>query len=554
MIDDLNNLWNSFEGSLFWQAVVGVFGIVGFLLSSKMCREWLEETFEEEEYRTLYSKIVGQVLDRIDRWLQPSPPDAESEADRIRIGQHPFAWTMLERVLVLAAVYPVALAIAQWTAGGSGTVGDIQVLPDPATWSDRLLTLLGLVLFFAARKRQASLIGSLLQIIALTIAFVVSGLLVLAGALAGLVASLSMTYYGRWRDNYASAAYHYNYGRPSWWSFYLAMFLFFAAIASLIWLSIAGSFFQALVLVFAFSVGFGFAGAGAGLIILRGNLAILLIVIGACIFADPWSGIVAAVIALSLYILFAYLLPRRSHGGSLVVSMLIAVSIIVGTLSFGDFSSDRASAIFFLGVLPLVNTFFDYLSLGLTRFLLRKGVDNNQYALLCGLADLFAATFIFLLLGASMIAVVHGLNMISAIPHLDLDQLFVDMSAEGGWRDYFWLYAVIFSTMLPTFIHLSIASLSAITLIPLRPRVWVAKMMKRVPEKDPGAILFTQILLTIMAVWTLGVPLLIIGGTFWLLVLFHADMGRFYLDLFACWAAEIGAADTSCRWPMELLQ
>lgn len=518
------------------------------MLSSKMCREWLEETFQAGDYLAFYSKTVGGVLDRIDHWLKPSPPDAESEAERIRIGAHPFGWTLLEKVLVLAAVYPIALALAQWTAGGSGTVGDLAVLPEGVEWYQRLLTLGGLALFFAARKRQTSWIGSILQIVALAIAVIVTSTLSLAGAFAGLLASWGVTYYAQWRENYASAAYHYNYGAPSWWSFYAALLVFLAAVIALIWLAVSGSFFDGLVMVFAFVVGFGFAGAGAGLVQVRGSLAFLLVAVGACTFASPLLGIAAGVVAAALYVASAYLLPRNSHGISIIASMLIAGLIMAGTLSIGGFSPERASAIFFLGVLPLVNTVFDYLSLGLTRFLLRRGVRQNRFALLYGLADLFAAAMTFFLLGVSLITMVHGLNTISATPLLDLEKIFADMRSEGGWRAYFWLYAVIFSTMLPTFIHLSIASLSAITLIPLRPRVWVSKMMKRVPEKDPAAILFTQILLTAMTVWTLGIPLLMIGGTFWMLVLFHADMGSFYLSLFACWAAEIGAVDMACEW------
>ena len=70
---------------------------------------------------------------------------------------------------------------------------------------------------------------------------------------------------------------------------------------------------------------------------------------------------------------------------------------------------DRRSLFLFLAVLPLLNALFDVVSYAVTLTLVRRGL-RAALPFLWGLADLAVACVLLLGLGATLVAVIHGLN------------------------------------------------------------------------------------------------------------------------------------------------
>jgi len=113
--------------------------------------------------------------------------------------------------------------------------------------------------------------------------------------------------------------------------------------------------------------------------------------------------------------------------------------------------TDTAKALFlFLGVFPLLNALFDVLSYAATLALMRIGL-RRAGPLLWGFYDLGIALFLFLGLGATLTLILRLMNLIAGVPILDLHALFGGLHQSPG--DYWWLYAMVFSTILPTGVH-----------------------------------------------------------------------------------------------------
>lgn len=209
----------------------------------------------------------------------------------------------------------------------------------------------------------------------------------------------------------------------------------------------------------AVAVGGAFGGALAGVGAFAVAVAVAAAFAVASAFAFPLPFPRAAVFAGALADAI-----RRGFSRSLayagLVTFLLAALLLAARHSPG-IGEAGATLILFLGVLPLLNAVLDFLSIGLTRFLLRRGAVSGGFgALGWALGDLFSALGFFALLGLALLTMVQWLNALGAAPLLDLAALFADLRADPG--AYWWLYVTIFSTLLPTLLHLVLACFSAL--------------------------------------------------------------------------------------------
>ena len=164
----------------------------------------------------------------------------------------------------------------------------------------------------------------------------------------------------------------------------------------------------------------------------------------------------------------------------------------------------------FLGLLPIPNAVFDYLSYGITLTLLRAGWRSRKTAatLACGILDIFAALASLFGLSLFLALIIAAINAASAAPLLPLEKLYTDLSSPETRGGYTWLYLCLLSTLVPTGVHLVIVLLSAMT---WAPRSWKLKMVALIerPESD---------LSTLAGVFGFAL-LLTVYGMLWALVL-----------------------------------
>jgi hypothetical protein len=144
----------------------------------------------------------------------------------------------------------------------------------------------------------------------------------------------------------------------------------------------------------------------------------------------------------------------------------------------------------FFGLLTLINAPFDWASLGLTRALLRRGLElGGWWPYLLAVVDALAAALIILLLAITMVIGVQAFNHLA--PHyagetLPLDKLFDGIAAQPSAPENWWVYALLLSTMIPSLLNLMIGGASLLRGIPGLPTLLLRFMpaSKAVPAFD----------------------------------------------------------------------
>ena len=196
------------------------------------------------------------------------------------------------------------------------------------------------------------------------------------------------------------------------------------------------------------------------------------------------AGAVACVVVVAEELSSRPMAWRLLYCGALVALLIVAVKM---PDDFG--AGQRNQAVFFMltmGLLPLVNAVFDFASVGLTRYLLRLGLEQKRAAWRAVL-DGLGGIAIFFALGCTLIAFVTFVVPADGVPLVELKQLFADMRRAPG--DYIWLMVTLFSTLIPTLLHLSVAVLTLRLQYPAPLRNFVAGLLERGEQSGQAALL-----------------------------------------------------------------
>jgi hypothetical protein len=119
--------------------------------------------------------------------------------------------------------------------------------------------------------------------------------------------------------------------------------------------------------------------------------------------------------------------------------VLLAILVMAIKMPDDFGAGQRNRAVFFMltfGLLPLFNALFDFLSAGLTRYLLRLGLEQKR-AVWRAILDGLGGIAIFFALGCSLITFVTFVTPADGGPLVDLAQLFANLRTAPG--DYIWL-------------------------------------------------------------------------------------------------------------------
>ncbi len=115
------------------------------------------------------------------------------------------------------------------------------------------------------------------------------------------------------------------------------------------------------------------------------------------------------------------------------------------------------------------------MSVGTTRWLLRKGL-NTGWGFLFGLLDMLAAAALLTVLAVVTVAAVQGLNLLAQssgaqAPLVDIAGLLQRLKDDAWDPALYWMYVVVLSTFLPSFAHAMIAASSLLTA--RMPQTWL---------------------------------------------------------------------------------
>ena len=484
----------------------------------------IEAWLLEPDAGKLYTHSIGRVLDWVDRLLTPGNvedtpnpkpagprwrnldwlmvPLAPSRDRATAIGEAAWNWPLFDIALRVAVAYPIVLLVVVWAlSGGALRLGNLEILrPDVDLWW-RAATLVGLTLLYLSAS-------------------------------------------------FARRIDHRSRLRKAW--FWCAVGLTLAvAVAFAVAVSAAAAAAVAVTASVAFA--FAFAGAFAGVfaVAVAATVAVAGADAGAVAGAGAGAGAVAGAGAFALAAAWAVAAAtRRDHGlhayGALVAGLLGL--LIAGVLLSEVENRGTRTALIFLCVMPLANGVFDFFSIGLTRWLVRRGARSGGWAWPLAIADIAAAGVLFTALGCTLILMIHGLGAVAGTPLFDLGALFDDLRHPERRQDYWWLYLTVFSTLLPTLLHLCIASFSMVAWIPRRLKVLAFNALAKMEQRtlaEWGAMG----LLTGMAAFATLVPLYIIIAAGAVIAIHHPTVAGWYLDIFAGFAHWLGAISTAAPSP-----
>ncbi len=147
----------------------------------------------------------------------------------------------------------------------------------------------------------------------------------------------------------------------------------------------------------------------------------------------------------------------------LTLAYLTLCYIIADWLGGTEDQSGIRTLLLFLGVLTLVNAPFDWLTIGLTRALLRRGLELRRWwPLALALLDLVLAAALIVLLAIAMLLAVQAFEYVGGTQVLGVEKVLNDL-ADPVMRthpEYWWIYTTLFSTLIPSIINVAIGALS----------------------------------------------------------------------------------------------
>lgn len=269
-------------------------------------------------------------------------------------------------------------------------------------------------------------------------------------------------------------------------------------------------------------VTFPFAGAGAAAIVATGAFVGVVSISGAAAGASsfaltaatavvfPFIGTVGVTVVFAFAVAFAFagviLLSKSCQNGKglrgyaiLTVAAFMLVSFILTLIPVTQEQAfDRRLIVFALGLLPLINAVFDYLSYGLTIHLIKKGRKSKKWPpIVFGTLDAIAAVILLFAVAFALLCTIAIINHFAATPLLDISQILNDLRSPETRGPYTWLYLTLFSTLIPTLVHLCIATFSALIIVP---RSYKSKIAHWVSPDSPGQ--FTTLSGTFLAAAT----------------------------------------------------
>ncbi|MEM7320550.1 MAG: hypothetical protein AAF408_16210, partial [Pseudomonadota bacterium] len=416
---------------LFCAIFLVCFFACGKALKEDGSRRTLTNWVKRAGWRGLYRDTVLWLLNRSDRWFTATY-EAEAVRDKTL---DPFSvrynWSggLLDRAMLLAVLYPFLALLVQWAAsGGPGMIGGIEVVAKEDSDLIRIAILSGAACYlFAAQSLR---LGSVKEWLKVRLAKL--GISIRSTETLVSMFSFVFLFAGAGIASYVGTA-----------AFAVAFAL---AVSFVVSDALSGTI--AFVGAIALACAFLFAGANVGEIA-GGNLL-------------KFVGVYVGAAALATLLLAITLIETRMPQPLRLLQFVahIAFFMCVAVWYVGNILDGSASLIILIAALPIVNAIFDFLSLGVTRFTLRRGIKNlndrnSGRTLLWGVGDLGAAAVLFAALGCSAIAYIHLLNSVAAQPLLPLGPapdgtpgLFDQIRENPG--QFWWLYATFLTTLLPT--------------------------------------------------------------------------------------------------------
>jgi hypothetical protein len=215
--------------------------------------------------------------------------------------------------------------------------------------------------------------------------------------------------------------------------------------------------------------------------------------------------------------------------------VLMVVLLFVAACFLSSSSAWRKSGVLLLvfGILTLVNAPFDWFAIGLTRGLLRRGLaSGGSGPFVYAIIDAIVAPPVIVLLAFVTVLAVQTFDDIDRLRSaenpriLPLDKFFSGVDVHPGDPQYWWVWLMLFSTLIPSALNLCIAAASFMRGLPFL-NTWILDRMsaRGAAMRDRHRLLLASALSAQIAGGVLATGLALYFLGVWLLPMFLPALG-----------------------------
>ena len=423
----------------------------------------------------LYAERLKRFLDWIDWFFGDAGMAARS------LFPHAFGlkkaaplWTApaFDRCLFLALIYPIVTIFIIWAVSGHAGPAEMALglKPNVGGWSRGLVTAAAAFMGFATWRfsRGEAQKWAVWRRLAPSLG---------GGAAAGVAAVIALAAVT------GGAVLTFVFG-----SIGAGALAFGVAVATVVGAAgrVAGAVTIAAAVPAAFSLTYGLAGT---------NLSTVL-----------WVAAATGAASVCLLLLCAIAIRHQMQGVFLIFFVPAMIMVCLWLAGLQSSLSDWpyvGPLLLFLGLLTLLNAPFDWASLGLTRALLRRGLElGGWWPYLLALVDAVLAGVIIACLALTMVVAVQAFDQLSVhgggerAALLPIDTLVEGIGKNPAAPEYWWVYALLLSSMIPSLVNLMIGGTSLLRGVPGLPALLLRFMPegRAVPTFDRSwlALIFTS--------------------------------------------------------------
>jgi hypothetical protein len=389
----------------------------------------------------LYAGGLTRFLDAVDRFFGDAGMAGRSafpHAFGLRTPAPLWTPRAFDRCLFLALVYPIATIFIIWAV--SGHAGPAEVVlglkPNVPGWSRgfaaAVAAFVGFAIWSVFREEGRIVLRHFAHALGI-------------GAAAGVYAIIALAAVA------AAAALTFAFG-----SIGMSAAAFGIAVVAAVAMAgrVAGAVAVAAAVPTVFGLAFGLAGASMSTV--------------------AWVAGTSGAASIGFLLLCAFAIEHQAQGLFLlffILAMIAACLAAVGLLLPLRTWPYIGPLLLFQGLLTLINAPFNWASIGLTRALLRRGLElGGWWPYFLGVVNAVLATAIVALLALTIVVAVQAFGELvthgGGAPILPLGPLFDGISKNPAAPEYWWVYALLLATMIPSIINLAIGGMALLRGLP----------------------------------------------------------------------------------------
>jgi hypothetical protein len=227
------------------------------------------------------------------------------------------------------------------------------------------------------------------------------------------------------------------------------------------------------------------------------SLSLVLLLIGvARVLVGVGIGVVLGALGIGVGVSLKVI--KRLEGGVVVkqvLELVFKLLVFAELIIMYKISSDGILIVLFFLFLPFINSIFDYISMYASRYFAKQILKTNSKIKIFvdAILDLVVAVVLLYLLALTLYMVLDAANLYilkDSTYHIPIESYKAKLIANPFSKDVLWITLMFFSTLIPTIIHLYLATYALLAYFITKPHLHeLVSKLKTLKPNDPDYLL-----------------------------------------------------------------